>query len=176
MTSPDCFSGKTEEFSMAPVLIFIVSYLGVCVFFVAYLLNRRLQWANDPRHQRKARPTMADERFTFGERRANIVAKSSEPGWHFIRDGRETGPIPLAELVEKAAGGEIGAGDLVKQTGGIWAKARDAGPLQEAFRLRKTKQETLNRLGRFHGIWLSKRSLFIGGSAVVGLIGLLCAV
>ena len=42
--------------------------------------------------------------------------------WYVIHAGQERGPFSFAELVGKAALGEIAADDLVKQTGGLWTK------------------------------------------------------
>jgi hypothetical protein len=117
--------------------------------------------------QRKAH-IMAEERFSD---LPGIIAESSGAAWHVIRAGKELGPFSLGELVEQAVIGRIGPDDLVKQTGGLWTKARDVGPLQEQFRLTQTKQETLDRIGRFHGIWISKKNLVAGGCILLLLVG-----
>jgi tetratricopeptide (TPR) repeat protein len=111
---------------------------------------------------------MAEERFSD---LAGIIAESSGTEWHVIHAGQELGPFSLGELVEQAVIGRIGPDDLVKQTAGLWTKARDVGPLQEQFRLTQTKQETLDRIGRFHGIWISKKNLVAGGCILLLLVG-----
>jgi ribosomal protein S27E len=64
------------------------------------------------------------------------------PEWHAIHAGQEIGPFAVAELVGKAALGEIEADDLVKRTGGLWAKARELAFLQQQFRPKASRRET----------------------------------
>jgi hypothetical protein len=45
----------------------------------------------------------------------------------------------------------------VKQAGGKWIKASTVSYFQEHFRLRQSKQAAIDKLGRFHGAWLSKK-------------------
>jgi len=74
-----------------------------------------------------------------------------------------------------AAAGEIEADDLVKQTEGLWTKARDFDFLQQKFLLKnsreKANREAIDKLGRFKGIWLSKKTLQIGGGVLLALGG-----
>jgi hypothetical protein len=81
--------------------------------------------------------------------------------------------MSLAELIAKAGDGEIEADDLVKQTGGLWTKAREFAFLQEEFLLRESREEVREEAresreeavvqpGQFSGIWLSQRVVTIG--------------
>jgi tetratricopeptide (TPR) repeat protein len=108
---------------------------------------------------------MTDDHFTASP--SNI---GSNAGWHVIHSGKELGPFTLDVLVEKAATGEIAANDLVKQAGGLWTKASDFEFLQEQFGLRASRQEALERLGRFHGIWISRNALVMSGCVVLFLV------
>src|ERR1700683_1878889 len=99
---------------------------------------------------------MADGHFT-----ASTSTISGKPEWHVIHSGKELGPFSFDELIGKAASGEIGAGDLAKQTGGLWTQASEFGFLQEQFRVRVSRQEALDTLSRFQGLWLSKRALLV---------------
>ncbi len=83
---------------------------------------------------------MADERITALP--TATAASVTDTEWRVIRAGKELGPMSLAtELVGKAFLGEVGADDLVKQTGGLWTKARDFGFLQEQFLPKKPREE-----------------------------------
>jgi tetratricopeptide (TPR) repeat protein len=79
--------------------------------------------------------------------------------WYVIHAGRELGALSLAELVGKAAMGEIGADDLVRQPGGQWTKASEVGVLRQHFPRGKAgdeaSQEFFNKLGRIYGNWPS---------------------
>lgn len=113
---------------------------------------------------------MADERNpssgageSLGDRLAGIISESgiksggegspktatttpSDTHWYAIHAGIELGPMSRAELREKVVTGEIHADDLVKMTGGLWAKASDLGFLQEQFRLDATITASPNPL------------------------------
>jgi len=96
------------------------------------------------------------------------AASASEPEWHVIRAGKELGPLLFAELVEKAVTGEIKADDLVKQTGGLWTKARDFGFLQEQFLLMDSREEA-----RQEGLdQVAKKALLIGGCVLLAVVAL----
>jgi tetratricopeptide (TPR) repeat protein len=72
---------------------------------------------------------MGDERIT-----SELPADSSPTSggfWHVIHGGRELGPFSFPELARAAAAGEFEADDLVRETGGLWIKARDVALLQE---------------------------------------------
>lgn len=112
---------------------------------------------------------MADERITGMPVAA--AASGSDAGWHVIHAGKEFSPMSLAELVEKAVAGEIEADDLVKKTGGLWTKASDFDFLRQQFLLRDSRQEALDKLDRFHGIWLSEKALVIGSLVLLVLVG-----
>ncbi len=73
---------------------------------------------------------MIDERIKALPVAAVDPARNAE--WHVINAGKEIGPLTLAELIENAANGEIEADDLVKQTGGLWTKAREYCFLRDA--------------------------------------------
>jgi tetratricopeptide (TPR) repeat protein len=126
----------------------------------------------DPRAERSS---LSDERIAA----LPAAAAASESGaeWRAIRAGNELGPVSLAELVEMAANGEIGADDLVKNHGGLWTKASEFGWLHQQFALRDSREEArrqaIIRRDRFHGIWLSKDNLAIigGGVLLVLLLG-----
>jgi hypothetical protein len=77
---------------------------------------------------------MTDERITA----LPVAAATSTPiaEWYVIHAGEELGPLSLAELVGKAAIGEIAADDLVKKTGDLWAKASNFDVLQQQFLLK----------------------------------------
>src|SRR5260370_5914751 len=62
-----------------------------------------------------------DERIMALPATAAASANGSE--WYVIHAGKKLGPLSLAELVGKAALGEIGTDDLVKKTGGLWTPA-----------------------------------------------------
>ena len=99
---------------------------------------------------------------------------ASEADWHVIQSGKELGPFSLAELVEKAIAEEFGADDLIKQTGGLWTKARDSDFLEQFLnkdRKRSANQAAHNKPERFQGIWLSKKMLVIGGCVMLFLVG-----
>lgn len=67
---------------------------------------------------------MADQRITSSQPDtwAPTTASACDAEWYVIHAGQERGPFSFAELVGKAALGEIAADDLVKQTGGLWTK------------------------------------------------------
>lgn len=88
--------------------------------------------------------------------------------WHVIHGGVESGPLSEPQLLEMAGAGRIAADDFVKQPDGMWAKARDVGLLKGYFE----RFDAIERLGRFHGVWLSKKALVICGSVLVVLGGL----
>jgi tetratricopeptide (TPR) repeat protein len=73
----------------------------------------------------------SDERITALPAPAATLRCDAE--WHVIHGGKEVGPLSLAELVGKAALGDIEADDLVKQAGGLWTKARDFRFLRQQF-------------------------------------------
>ena len=89
---------------------------------------------------------MADARITALP--LSVAKPSSDAEWYVIHAGKEVGPLALAELVGKAAVGEINPDDLVKQPGGLWTKARDLSFLQEQFLLRKSREEAPQRSSR----------------------------
>ncbi len=127
---------------------------------------------------------MADERITALP--ITTAASVTDTEWRVIRAGKELGPMSLTELVGKAFLGEVGADDLVKQTGGLWTKARDFGFLQEQFLPKKPREEAspaatdkLSRPVGIDGIWLSpetKAFVIGGGSVLVALVVLIVAV
>jgi hypothetical protein len=80
-----------------------------------------------------------DERITALPVAAATAAGDDE--WHVIHAGKEVGPLSLAELVGKAALGEIDGDDLVKKADGLWTKARDFGFLQQQFLLKGSGKE-----------------------------------
>jgi hypothetical protein len=79
-------------------------------------------------------PGLTGERNTAFQ--AADATPASDAGWHVIHAGVEIGPMSLAELIGKAALGEIDPDDLVKKGGGLWTKARDVAFLQQQFHLR----------------------------------------
>jgi tetratricopeptide (TPR) repeat protein len=79
--------------------------------------------------QEKESFPLFDERITALPVAADTPSSVAE--WHVIHEGKELGPLSLAALGDKAVAGEIDANDLVKQTGGLWTKARDFGFLQQ---------------------------------------------
>ena len=85
---------------------------------------------------------MTDDRVTA---LPTTATTRSDAEWHVIHAGLEAGPFSLAELVGKAAIGEIEADDLVKRSGGRWIKARDVDFLQQQFLLTKSREETGQR-------------------------------
>src|ERR1051325_6285862 len=114
----------------------------------------------------KENDIMSDERITAAPANAAPAAE-----WLVIHGGKELCPYSLVEMIERAAAGEIAADDLVKQTGCLWAKAREFPFLQREFLLRESREKTIAKLGQFQGIWLSKKALVIGASVVVFLLG-----
>ena len=85
---------------------------------------------------------------------------------------RVAGPFSSGDLIEQVIAGKIAAEDLVKQVGGLWVKASDASILHGEFTQKENRQRKLDRLGRFHGIWVSKKALLVGG-CVIAIAGLL---
>ena len=86
----------------------------------------------------------ADEHITLGELLAYNKAASVASEWHVIHAGKESGPFPIAEVIQKAVAGEIDAYDLVKQTGGMWTNAGEAPALQETFLRKATTASSSN--------------------------------
>ena len=113
---------------------------------------------------------MHDKSDNLDEPPASIRTELNNSGFYVIHAGIELGPFSLGELAEQAVAGKIDADDLVKQTGGLWMKARELPALQEQFHLKQVKQETLDKLGQFHGIWVSQKSLKVGCAIAVGLL------
>jgi hypothetical protein len=101
-----------------------------------------------------------------------VPATTSANGaeWHVICAGKDVGPLSIAELIEKANAGKIAGDDLVRQCGGLWTVASTLGFLRREFELQKSRERSLEQLGRFNGLWLSKQALAIGGSLLLALV------
>jgi hypothetical protein len=110
---------------------------------------------------------MAEDRVAVLPLTATAPPNSAE--WYIISAGKEFGPFSLAELIEKALVGKIGADDLVKQSGGLWAMARTFGFLRREFDIHASRALALEKLGQFNGLWLSKKALAIGGCLLLFL-------
>jgi tetratricopeptide (TPR) repeat protein len=91
---------------------------------------------------------------------------SSVSEWFVIQKGQEYGPLSLDDLVGKVRSGEVAPDDLVKETRGLWQKVAECEVLQGE--LARTEAPGLKHaaaidsLGRFNGIWISRRLLAVG--------------
>jgi hypothetical protein len=112
---------------------------------------------------------LEDEHITALPVAATTSATDGE--WYVIRAGKEVGPLSLAELVGKAAMGEIEADDLVKLSDGLWTKARGVGFLQQQFLLanfrKKPSQGTFENLLVFLGISRFQGELLVFGACLL---------
>jgi tetratricopeptide (TPR) repeat protein len=117
---------------------------------------------------------MFDERITVSP--VAVATSAPDAEWYVIRAGKEVGPLSLAELVGKAAIGQINGDDLVKQADGLWTKARDLGFLQQQFILKhsteEAKQAALGNLFPFLGTWAyqNQKALVFGGCLLLALV------
>lgn len=112
---------------------------------------------------------MSDDERISTEQVSNIIARLNEISWRVIQAGKESGPFSDADLIGKATAGELGPNDLVKHGDGLWTRACDIPLLMQEFHLKDSRQKVLDELGRFKGIWVSRKALMIGGCIVLVL-------
>src|ERR1051326_3449929 len=113
---------------------------------------------------------MSDERSTggLGDRLSRILAESTQMGWRIIRAGKESGPYSDADLVSKAASGELRPDDLVKQADGLWMKAQEVLILQNQFRQVRQEKPPISRSDTPPWVIKSVVAFVVGGLFLVG--------